>query len=367
MRAGVAVIVAVTCSLPGPARTQPDTVGADVVLDVSVHPDIMTVLQLPDTVVRARTLHRKEFQVGYFASRIYVQPQPDTPAGTEALLEVETTTQQRRFRLRVVARAADAAQIFPVLAPEAEQGAPDTQPGVSPEATPAPSEPPSVPDTPEQPRLTDPGHASTPKPTAPADPRTTPAAHGWPLVLSVHAVVTLAGATAVEIDGYEPEDARQPHHTLGIRLAATPRHARWSLEANISGEWLAASTRHSKSVPRLDEALTVRGPWLRADVGIRARFGTTLMPTAHAGFGLQARFLEIEKTIEDRTLPDEPLKTERLEDMPLGGVLTLGLGLEYRTGDVLLGLELHMRQGVPADYRSVEAVLSVGVCLDQGE
>ena len=49
------------------------------------------------------------------------------------------------------------------------------------------------------------------------------------------------------------------------------------------------------------------------------------------------------------------------------GVLTLGLGLQRRAGNVLLGVDFQIRQGVPADYRSVEALLSVGFFLDQGE
>jgi hypothetical protein len=372
MRAGVAVIMVVTCFFPGLARTQPETKGADIVPEVSVHPDIMTVMQLPDTVVRARTLHRDEFRVGFFASRIYVQPRSDTPAGTEALLEVETRTQQRTIRLRVVEHAADAAQVFPVRAPEAEHGAPDTQPVAPPEAAPTPSTPPSVPGAPEQPRLPDPDPASAVEPTASADPRTTPAAHGRPLALSIHAVVALAGATEIESAGYEPEDARQPHHTLGVRLAAAPRDDRWSLEASISGAWPAAPTRHSKqdgeqNEPLRHEALTVSGPSLLAEVGMRARFGITLMPTAYAALGLRAHFREVEAIITVPGQPDEPPQLRRKEDMPLGGVLTLGLGLQYRAGGVLLGLDLHLRQGVPADYRSVEAALSVGFCLDRGE
>jgi hypothetical protein len=50
--------------------------------------------------------------------------------------------------------------------------------------------------------------------------------------------------------------------------------------------------------------------------------------------------------------------------MPFLGVLALGLGLEYRSRDMSLGLELHIRQGVPDEYRSISAVLSAGFFLD---
>jgi hypothetical protein len=43
------------------------------------------------------------------------------------------------------------------------------------------------------------------------------------------------------------------------------------------------------------------------------------------------------------------------------------MGLQRRVGDVLLGIDFQITQGVPPEYRSVEAVLSVGFALDQGD
>lgn len=358
MRAGAAVIVAVTCSLPGLARTQPETTDADAALDVSVHPDIMTVLQLPDTVVRARTLHRDEFQVGFFASRIYVQPRPDTPAGTEALLEVETRTQQRTIRLRVVAHADDAAKMFLVRAQEAEQGTRDAPPAASPEVAPepAPGAPPGSPSAPSPPRLPDIAHASAPERAEPASAPAGATERPPRFDLSLHAVVALAGATALTVPGYESTDARQPHRAFGVRVAVAHPGAWWAVEASVGGEWLVAPTVHSRGRDRLE----ISGSLLRADAGLRATLGTTVAPTAYAGIGLQAHQRDIEVF---RSGGLEGIRENG--DMPFEGVLALGMGLEYRAGDLLLGVELHIRQGVPASYRSVAALLSVGFFLER--
>ena len=147
-----------------------------------------------------------------------------------------------------------------------------------------------------------------------------------------------------------------------MRLAVAPPDAWWVVEASVSGEQLVAPTVHGRvdgTAPQGREVLMVSGPRLRADAGMRARFGAPWSATAYAGIGLQMHHRDIEKPSAA-----EPKPTG---DMPLGGVLALGMGLEYRAGALLLGLELHLRQGVPADYRSMEALLSVGFFLNQGE
>lgn len=358
MRAGVAVFVAATCLLPRVARTQPDAPDADIVLDIPLHPDIMTVLQLPEAVVSARTLHRDEFQIGFFASRIYVQPRPDTSAGTEALLEVETTAQQQRFRLRVVEHADDAARMFLVRARNVEQGARDARPVVLPELAPEPaSAPPSLPSEPPPPRLPDAGRASTPEPAGPAAGHAVASVRSPGFELSVHTVVALAGTTALMVPGYEPIDVRKSHRAFGLRIAGRPRDRWWAVEGNVSGEWLVGPTVHTRGNAMQPEVIQVSGPLLRMDAGLRARFGAPWSATAYAGIGLQAHHLDIDVPMAQR----DGLS----RDMLFGGTLALGMGLGYRTGKILLGLELHMRQGVPDDYRSVSALLSVGCFLDQ--
>jgi hypothetical protein len=172
--------------------------------------------------------------------------------------------------------------------------------------------------------------------------------------LSVQALAALAGTTQLTVAGFKAIDARQPHRAFGVRVAGSPHDARWAVEANVSGEWPAAPTTHRA------EGLTalVSGPWLRADAGMRARLRTRLSPTAYAGLGLQWHHRDIKTTLET-----DPLGRR----LPVVGVLALGLGLEYRSGGLLLGLELHVRQDVTAQYHSVSALLSVGFCLDQGE
>ena len=130
------------------------------------------------------------------------------------------------------------------------------------------------------------------------------------------------------------------------------------MEANVTWESLVAPTTQRDE--RGDHVLDVGGPRLRADAGLRGRFGTTWTATFYSGIGLQAHYLDIDA-------PGNPMATEGIRDLPFEGALALGMGLEYRAGDMLLGLDLHARQGVPADYRSVAALLSVGFFLDQGE
>jgi hypothetical protein len=88
------------------------------------------------------------------------------------------------------------------------------------------------------------------------------------------------------------------------------------------------------------------------------------MLSAYGGLGLQAHLSKIQDTI---VTPVSRILQSSTEAMRLDGVLTLGLGLQRRAGDVLLGIDFQIRQGVPAGYRSVDAFLSVGFFLDQGE
>jgi hypothetical protein len=362
MRAGLAVLVFVAIALPGLARGQSPGAGIDASPAIPLHPSVPTILRFPDEIVYAQVQHRDEFMVVGSGNELAVRPQPDTPAGIDALLEVQTRTMHRYFKLRVVARAEDARREVVVSAAAVTPdgaAAPEVPHEVAPAMTAPVTSAPSAAPPPIEPE------PAEPKPVTAADAERVTAAGSPRFDLSVHAFMSLAGATALNVAGYEPDAARQSHRAFGARLAGAPRGASWALEVNISGEWPAAPTLHGKhdSDTSLREVLAVSGPWLRMDAGIRARFGTLLMPTAYVGLGVQAHFLEAETTRPDPLMPEDKVKETR-QDMPFGGVLALGLGLQYRAGDVLLGLELHMRQGVPADYRSVEALWSVGCYLD---
>ncbi len=175
--------------------------------------------------------------------------------------------------------------------------------------------------------------------------------------LSLHAVVTLAGTTALDLAGYEAKSARQSHRAFGMRVVVARPGASWGVEANVSGEWPVGPTVHTGGNAMQPEEVEVSGPLLRADAGLRARFGVPWSATAYAGIGLHAFHQDIEAPTRPLDRPDG--------DMQSGGALALGMGLGYRTRKVLLGLELHVRQGVPDDYRSVAALLSVGCFLDQ--
>ena len=185
--------------------------------------------------------------------------------------------------------------------------------------------------------------------------------------ISVHAVAALVGATEITVAGYEASAVRQALRAFGLRLTGAPPGRWWAVEANIGGESLAGPTVHGRGDETRREVVEVSGPLLRGDVGLRARVGTPWSLTASAGIGLLVHLRDIEHTAEDPFDEGTPQDDEPTRDMPFGGVLALGLGLQYQARNVLLGLDFQVRQGVPADYRSVEAVLSVGCFLNLGE
>jgi hypothetical protein len=365
MRAGLAVLIVIVIWLPALARSQTNA-DTDTALTVAIHPEVSTILQLPDEIVHTWIDHHGEIRVARMGSQLAIRPRGGTRAGVEAALEVETRTLRRTFRLLVVERARDANADVLVLPVESEQDVEESTPVVPPVVvmkeestarTSANATSPVAPPAELEPASAGPVIGRDIEPTAE---RAATMAVAPRFDLSVHAVVALAGTTALDVSGYEATAARRSHRAFGVRVAGSPRGAWWAVEANISGEWPVAPTVHT-AVMGGDYKLELSGPWLRADMGMRARFGMRLAPTAYVGIGLQAHHRDID--VEGPTGSGK----ERRGDMPLGGVLALGLGLEYRVGNVSMGLELHVRQGVPADYRSVAGLLSVGCFLDRGE
>ena len=127
------------------------------------------------------------------------------------------------------------------------------------------------------------------------------------------------------------------------------------MEAEASGEVLAGPLIFRKGSLQP----SVSGPWLRAMLGMRARLGTRWIPSAYAGIGAHVHLRET----------TDPMRIEqpRSSTMRHGVVLGLGMGLQYRTRDVLLGLDVQVRSGELDEYRSVAALVTVGHMLDQGE
>jgi hypothetical protein len=360
LRAVSIVLMLVAMSCPVPARAQAD---ADVVPVIQVHPRVATILQLPEAIEDAWITDGAELRVAIVGEQLYIRPRPGTPAGMEATLEVQTSTRLRTFRLLVVRRARDAQRDVLVPPPERPRHieravllTPPVFAMVPP--TPAPAEPaaPTAPspllDAPE------PAESATTAETK----RDTAATRSPRFALSMHALGAL-GTTAFHVAGYEAANARQSHGAGGVRVACHPHDTWWSVEANVSGELPVTPTRHARddADEHADDELSVAGPRLRADVALRGRLGTArLIPNFHTGIGLQAHYLDIQ-------VLGDPQSSDRTSDLPFEGVLSLGMGLEYRAGNVLLGLDLHVRQGMSGDYRSVSGLVSVGFFLDQGE
>lgn len=354
VRTGVATMLAVAVSLSTLARAQSDPADSEEALVIPVHPSTPTTVQLRDAIVDAWIQHRGEFLMEVVGRDLNVRPRPDTPVGTEAVIVVETSAARRRFRLRVVARPEDAVLklALPAVTTVGRTGEawPEIAPAVP--AKPAASTPESAP-APQTRATLQPQASNQPAPE-PAE-RAAMASAARAFDLSVHAVAAL-GITALDIPGYEPRTARQPHGALGLRLAVAPPDTWWALEAGVSRERLAGAMAFATgNTPDFK----VRGPWLRAEVGVRARLGRRWMPSAYAGLGMHAHIRTTEKKFDERP--------GSVESLVPGAVLALGMGLQYRTRDVLLGLEFQARYGGPDDYLSIGALWTVGCFLDQGD
>lgn len=367
-RAGLAAMIAVALHLPMLARAQSGPADIEEALVIPLHPSTPTTVQLRDDIVDAWVQHHGEFLMEIVGQNINLRPRPDTPAGTEAVLIVETGTGRRRYRLRVVERREDAIQelaLRPVTSAEpaertgeARQESPPVAPAEPEPAarTPEPAPAPQTHATPQPHASNGPAAEPARDPAEPVTERADTAAAARAFDLSVHALVSL-GFTALDVPGYESDNARQTHGALGLRLTLAPHEKSWALEAGVSGERLTGSISY---LPESGEDLTVRGTWFRAEAGFRTWTGTRWMPTAYAGLGFQAHL----QTKEEARRARDRWSSETMEP---GAALVVGMGLRYRAGNVLLGLEFQGRYGGPNDYFSIGALWTVGRFLDQGD
>lgn len=358
----------IACAVWLPARVRAQS-GADVSPVIPVHPDVPTVVQLPDEIQAVRSADNLDIMVKGVGSTLYLRPRPDTPAGVEVFIEVNTLTLHRIFLVRVVERAEDAIRELVVPAAATAEPSRDTARdapfGPEPPAptASAPATAPNLAPVPAAPESAEPviEHALAPETERIDRPAGSPR-----FDLSVHGVAALAGVTALSVPGYAPDKGRRSHRAFGLRVAVMPRDTWWSVEAGLSGEWLAAPTIHVREISTemgLKER-KVSGPRLRLDGGLKAQAGTIWRPTVYVGLGLQAHLSKTEDAVVNGELR---MPKDSTEDMTYNGVLTLGLGLQYQARDVLLGIDFQMRQGVPGGYRSVDVFLSVGFFLHQGE
>lgn len=335
-------------------------------------------MHLPDEITRARVNPGKAMRVTLLGRTLHVRPQSDVPVGLDALLEVETVTMLLTFRLHVVERVMDAREELIVVAMESEQRAEDGPVGAehamridTGAGRPGPAHAPAL----APPRVEPPAGAEPPvdiEQVAPPE-LTPPVADAGPrrLEISVHTVAGLPGITEQRVEGYESSDARQTNLPFGARMSGARPGNWWAVEAGISVELPLEPTVHARAISSgLREMLEVGGPRLGMDLGLRGHFGTRWRPTMQVGIGLQTHFRNTHHFLK----LDQPGGGPAIEipgrpqrDMPLGGVIVFGLGFEHRRGDMLLGIELQVRQGVPGEYRSVGAFLSAGYFLDQGQ
>ena len=259
---------------------------------------------------------------------IYIRPRAGLRPGTEVSFFVQTTTVRRRFLLRVVRRARDAWSHVSILPPD---------------AGPAPDAGASTGDA--RPTAEVEEAIASPAPARSSSPRTEISAH----------FVSSMGFTGLDIAGYQPYITRQPHAGFGARLVVTRRDAWWALETNVTVDLPDGLMSFVASDLR-DPGVAMEGPWLRMEGGMRALLGGTKWnPSLYAGGGVQAH---LRRTKDSR--PQQGVS----ETMPRGAVLVLGIGLQRRVRNLVLGLDFQMREGTPDGYHSAVLLWSVGSHLD---
>jgi hypothetical protein len=206
----------VLVTLPAPARGQSEE---GELQEIPVHPNVTTVVSLPDEIELARVTGRTTgmMQATRGGKLVHVQPRASLRPGTEVLLYVQTATVRRRFRLRVVRRARDASERVMVSGPDPEL--------ISAASASAGTPVPPLPDS-----SRDSGRAGDlgeeiigPAPVAIRSRRPEISAH----------LLGSAGFTGLDVPGYQPSSARQFHAGFGARLRVTRPDASWALEANI--------------------------------------------------------------------------------------------------------------------------------------
>lgn len=120
--AGLAVIVMIG-SLPALAHAQSDM---DPWPLIPVHPDVPTIIHLPEDIERAWLKNPGEIILEATKRKLYIITPPDAPADLEAFISVKTRTLHRMFMVFVVERVEDA--VTEVVVPPL--GRPGTREGV---------------------------------------------------------------------------------------------------------------------------------------------------------------------------------------------------------------------------------------------
>jgi hypothetical protein len=320
-------VILLLVSLPAPARGQPEPAPRE----IPVHPRVTTIVEMPDEIELARFAGQTSgmMEGTKTGNLLSIRPRAGLRAGTEVALLVRTATVSRRFRLRVVGRAQDAWSHVTVLA--ADTG---------------PAQPASAATGDSGPTAEVEEAIASPAPAKTRSPRT---------VISLHFVGSL-GFVGLDVAGFRPSTAREVHTGLSVRLMVTRPDVRWALEANLGGELPGGPLSFFASDSEAAE-VALNGPWLRLEVGTRFLLGGTKWnPSLNAGFGVQAHL----RRTKDTRLRDSPSS----ETMPRGVVLTLGLGLQRRIGDLLLGVDFQLREGGPDGYHSAGVFWGVGGYLD---
>ncbi|WP_233104156.1 hypothetical protein [Haliangium ochraceum] len=367
VRLGVVVLV-VMGTLAGPAQAQSAIRAGDVSQPALVHQDEVTGLVYPDKITRVQPVPEDVLLFEIFENRLYVLPKKGTAPGTEVMLEVETRAQRLILWVLVVKQVQDADKRLIVLAPgspygdepdmrrelassmyegaegwetsvAADAGEAEAADGAGAEAA-AEDAAVVVVDESE--------NASEPAPT-----------EGQPFELSVHALGGL-GVMELGAQGLPASTSRRSYAAMGGRLSIAPPESWWAVEADVGVLFPDGPFTYQTGGAGAGGELSVAGPLVRGLASLRMRTGTTWIPSAFAGVGMQAHLRTVDPGLSNRR------QVEQI--FPRAVVWAFGVGLQHRTcSDWLLGFDVVSHQGGPDEYFSVAARFSVGRFLTQRE
>ncbi|ACY14665.1 hypothetical protein Hoch_2120 [Haliangium ochraceum DSM 14365] len=165
--------------------------------------------------------------------------------------------------------------------------------------------------------------------------------------------VSLQGLTGRGVTWLRPSQqsamASQSHTTLGMRFSAARPNAWWTGELQLTWNWLDRPLMYE--VEGSDDSRSQTPAWAQSALLFRGRSRGKVALSYFVGMGAQMR------AKGQLVMGDQ--HTTRASS-PLEGIALAGLGIDYRTDDLSLGLELVGTFGMPDDFTSLALVLYVG-------
>lgn len=298
-------VLAIAC-LPGHA-SHAQTVPDSSVLTVYVHPEVRTIIDASEDIQLAEIVGTERFLIIHSSSNrtLFLNPHASLEPNSETILRIFAATREWTLLLKAVElpeRATENVELVVARVRDAKPHAP-----VASEAeTEAPREDASF-------------------------------------TLSLRA---LSGRGLTWLRTSEDQAyARASHTVLGLRLAGAHRHAWWAAALDLSITWADEDFQFSRG----DETRRVRPFWAQSVLQMRTQRSAGLMSSS-LFFGVGAR----------SRMASENIMT--LSPTAAGMLALAGLGIEFRLGSAVLGIDLIGELGSPDKHRSLVVLFHLG-CL----